>query len=230
MGAVTGVERWDDDPAVPAVPDAPVPPVRQPTTGAIDRNRSRGLDFTPEEIQARRSNRRWLVGLAILGIGILAAALAATAVANSNEPSGPRQVPPTGYQTVNDGYFSYVVPKTWTNNGSFTDGTGDVENSGPTGFAAQHIALVKDPPTLGETPPVSLQALGTAHPEPFTLSDGHPVQVKGASIAFAYTATRPDGFKASVIDAYDYRAAVELWLVVSSPADVTATVLNSLEA
>lgn len=219
---MTGVERWDGDPAVPAV--------RQPGGGAIDRNRSHGLDLTPEEIQARRSNRRWLVGLAVSAIAILAAALAATATANSNEPSGPRQTAPPGYQTVNDGYFSYIVPKAWANNGSFTDSAGDVENSGPTGFAAQHIALVRNPPTLGENPPPAFQALGTAHPAALILSQGHPVQVKGASTAFAYSATRPDGFTASVIDAYDYRAAVELWLAVSGPADVTSAVLNSLEA
>ena len=171
-----------------------------------------------------------MVGLAFASIAILASALAATAIANSNAPSGPRQSAPPGYRTVNDGYFSYIVPTTWTNNGSFTDSAGDVENSGPTGFAAQHIAFSRTAPVMGESPPAALAALGTAHPEPFTLSQGHVVQVKGAQAAFAYTATRPGGFTASVIDAYDYRAAVELWLVVSGPADVTAAVLDSLEA
>jgi hypothetical protein len=224
MEPVSEVERWDGEPEEPALPA-----IRQPPGGAIDRNRSRGLDFTPEELQARRSNRRWMVGLAVGGIAILAGALAATAIANGNQPSGPRQTAPPGYQTVYNDYFSFVVPKTWTNNGSFTDGAGDVENSGPTGFAAQHIDFLRTPPTLGQTPPAAFQSLGTAHPAPFTLSGGHPVQVKGASTAFAYTATRPGGFTGSVIDAYDYRAAVELWLLVSGPADVTATVLNSLE-
>jgi hypothetical protein len=219
---VSGLERWDDDPDVPVI--------RQPDGGAIDRNRSRGLNLTPEEIVARRSNRRWMVGLAISSIAILAAALAATAIANSNEPSGPKQAPPPGYHTINDGYFSYIVPTTWTDNGAFSDSAGDVEDSGPSGFAAQHIDLLKTAPTLGETPPKSLQALGVAHPAPLSLSQGHAVEVKGASTAFAYTATRPGGFEATVIDAYDFHAAVELWLVVAGPPDVTAAVLNSLEA
>ena len=222
MEAVSGVERWEGDPELPAI--------RQPPGPAIDRNRSRGLDLTPEEIKARRSNRRWMSGLAIASIAILASALGATAIYNSNEPSGPKQKAPPGYQTVNDGYFSYIVPTGWANNGSFTDSAGDVENSGPTGFAAQHIDYLKAAPTLGETPPSALQALGVAHPEAFALSDGHPVQVKGADAAFAYTATWAGGFTASVIDAYDYHAAVELWLVISGPADVTTTIIDSLEA
>ena len=228
MGAVSEVDRWGGDPGDPD--DSALPALRQPAGGAIDRNRNRGLDLTPAEIQARRSNRRWMSILAILSIFVLASALAATAIYNSNEPNGPNVKAPPGYQTVRDGYFAYIVPTAWTNNGSFTDSAGDVENSGATGFAAQHIAALKNPPTLGETPPVALQALGTAHPEALTLTDGHRVLVKGASTAFAYTATRPDGFRASVIDAYNYGAAVELWLVVSGPDDVTTSVLNSLEA
>jgi hypothetical protein len=196
----------------------------------VDLYKSRGLDLTPAERRQRRSNRRWMAVITIVSIGILTAALIATAVYNSNEPSGPAIKAPPGFHTENDGYFSYVVPSAWANNPSFTDQAGDVDTSGPSGFAAEHIDYRVTAPVLGEAQPASLQSFGQAKPTPYQLAGGHPITVKGAAAALSFTMTRPDGFRAVLVDAWDARAGVELWLEVSAPAAETDTVLASLQA
>lgn len=201
----------------------------KPSVPAVDRNRSRGLDLTPEERIARRRNRRWMLGLAIPSVIVLAAALVASQVSWNNEPRGPAITAPAGYKALNDGYFSYVVPVGWNQDPANTDSAGDVDTSGPTGWAGEHIGYRTSAPVLGEAPPVSLRAFGVARPSRFDLVGGHPVAVKGAA-AISYTATRPDGFRATVIDAWDARAGVELWLMVNAPAPITEQVLESLQA
>ena len=99
-----------------------------------------------------------------------------------------------------------------------------------TGFAAEHIAYSPTAPHLGNAPPVQLQALGAPNPTPFELTGGQSIQIPGTSAAFRYVATRPDGFAATVINAYDYSAAVELWLMIDSPPAVTQTIVSSLRA
>jgi hypothetical protein len=199
-------------------------------TVAVDRDKERGLALTPEERAARRSNRRWLLGLTIFGIAMLGAALIASAVANDNEPTGPKLTAPPGYRVISDSYFAYVVPGTWTNNPGFTDQAGDVDTSGPSGWAGERRGYLATAPALGEAPPSSLEAFGMPRPEPFQLTGGHPLTVKGAATAYEYTATRPGGWAATVIDAYDSRAGVELWLMIEASPDVTTRIVSSLQS
>lgn len=215
-----------------ARPDGPGYGVERvaPAGVAVDRHRDRGLDLTPEERAARRNNRRLMLMLVIPSIVILVLALIATSFYWSNEPSGPKIAPPRGFQAVSDGYFTYAVPDSWSNNQEFTDNAGDIETSGPTGWAGEHRAYRFKPPVLGETPPASLQAFGMPRPEQFQLTGGHPVAVKGAASAFEYVATRPGGFRATVIDAWSSRTGVEVWLMVQAPAAVTQTLVSSLQA
>ena len=171
-----------------------------------------------------------MLGLGVFSVAILSAALIASTVANNNEPKGPRLTSPPGYHVVNDSYFAYIVPSGWTGNPAFTDQSGDVDTSGPSGWAAEHIGFLRTNPVLGETPPPSLQSFGMPRPEPFQLTAGRAVSIPGAGPAYQYTATRPGGWTATVVDAYDARAAVELWLMVQAPPDVTARVLSSLRS
>jgi hypothetical protein len=224
MGSVSELETWDgDQPAAGSL-------VRQPAGPGIDRHRSHGLELTPEERRARRINRRWLVGLAVPSILILLLALIASAVAEHNQPSGPNIPLPAGYQAIRDGYFTYAVPKAWPNSALYSDNAGDLVNTGPGGWAGQHVDFSRNSPTLGETPPTPLQAFGMPGPEPFQLTGGHATTVKGAAVAWAYLATRPGGFRATVIDAYDAAAAVEIWLMVVAPPGVAGQIVSSLAA
>ncbi len=200
-----------------------------PRSAPLDRARSRQLELTPEEKVARRRNRRWMVGVAVPSIAVLLAALLASRQAANNQPKGPAITAPAGYSVHKDGYFSYVVPAQWSNNGEFTDSTGDVDTSGRSGWAAEHIGYRTTPPVIGEAQPTSLKAFGLPQPEPYQLTGGHPVAVPGAAVAFSYRMTRP-GFAATVINAWTDRYDVEIWLVVDAPAPVTARIIASLTA
>lgn len=203
---------------------------RRPGGTAVDRHRERGLDLTPEELVARRKNRRLLLGLVLPSIVVLGLALVATAVYWGNEPSGPRISAPAGYRTVSDGYFAYVVPTSWATNPAFTDEAGDIDTSGPSGWAGEHRAYRFTAPVLGEKPPASLQAFGMRRPSAFDLTGGHRVAIPGAAASFAYTATRPGGFHATVIDSWNSRTGVEVWLMVQAPTQVSDQIVSSFRS
>ena len=168
--------------------------------------------------------------LVVPSVFILAAALISTAFFVGNEPSGPTIAVPAGYHAVDDGYFSYAVPSTWATNPANTDQAGDVDTSGPSGFAGEHIDYLKGAPVVGAPPPAALQAFGVARPIPFKLSGGRPIAVPGTSAAFLYTAIRGGSAQATVVDAYDAGAGVEIWLMIEAPGDVTNQILASLRA
>lgn len=197
--------------------------------GGLERRRSGGLELTPAEMAARRRNRRWLLGIAVPSVAVLALALVTSGKAAENQPSGPAITAPGGYKVHRDGYYSYVVPAGWAQNAEFTDSTGDVDTSGPDGWAAEHIGYRAGPPVIDEPQPPSLRAFGISQPQPYRLSGGHPIAVPGASAAFAYIMTRP-GFSANVVDAWSDRSGVEIWLVIHAPAAVTTRILGSLSA
>lgn len=196
----------------------------------VDLYKHRGLDLTPEEIVARRHNRRWMVSLTLIVLIIAGAAAVASVIAESNEPSGPKQSAPAGYQVENDSYFSYLVPKSWSNNPSYTDDAGDVETSGPSGWVGEHIAYRLKAPTLDEARPGVLESFGMPRPEPYKLGDGHLITVPGAATSFEYDVTRSGGFHAVAVDSWDARAGVELWLIVDAPSSEVSELLSSLKA
>jgi hypothetical protein len=204
-------------------------PVARPQ---VDLHKDRGLDLTPAELLARRANRRWMLILAGAAIVIFVCVMIADAFYSANEPNGPKISAPPGYKVVDDGYFAYVVPKTWSNNPDGTDSAGDVETSGPSGWVGENIHYyLSAVPTLYETSqPASLQAFGQPVPGAYTLSDGHSIDVKGASGAFEYDVARPDGFRAVAVDTWFARTDVELWLMVDAPQVVTDQLLASLTA
>lgn len=176
----------------------------------VDLHKDRGLDLTPSERVRRRSNRRWMVGVAGGSVLILAAALAVSAIEAARAPSGPQIALPAGYRAVNDGYFTYAVPTSWSTNPAYSDQAGDVETSGPSGWAGQHIDYLLHAPLLGATPPAALESFGQAVPSPLFLAGGHAITVKGASAAFEYQASRPNGFQAVVINAWTSKRDVEI--------------------
>lgn len=202
---------------------------RRPAPG-IDVRRERGLDLTPEEVAARRSNRRWMLGIAVPSVAVLVAALVATGVAAHNEPTAPHAAPPAGYRSVNDGYFSYAVPDAWSQNPAYTDAAGDVETSGASGWVGEHIAYRATAPVPGESRPASLDAFGLPRPEPYTLGPARPLSVSGATTAFVYDVTRPGGYRATAVDAWSARTGVEIWMLIHAPAAVTAEVLATLRS
>lgn len=163
-----------------------------------------------------------------LVIGALA--LIVAVVASSKGPSvHPVQVPP-GYQAISDGYFAYAVPSTWSQSSAYTDDVGDLDNQGSSGWAAEHVGAKASPPVAGETPPSSFATFGEERAVPYHLGAASPTQVKGASVAYRYTLTRPGGFEATAVDAWQSRTGAEIWLLVYADPATTSTVLASLQA
>ncbi len=194
----------------------------------VDLHKDRGLDLTPTERARRRSNRRWMLAVACGSILILGAALGVSAIEASKAPNGPQITVPTGYKAVRDGYFTYAVPSSWSTNPAFTDQAGDVETSGSSGWAGQHISYLLHAPSASAAVPVAVDSFGQSSPASLTLTGGRLIDVKGASVAFEYQANRPNGFHAVLVHAWASRTDVELWLLVHAPQGQTKEILASL--
>lgn len=171
-----------------------------------------------------------MLGIVVPSVAVLAAALLTTGVAAHNAPTAPQSAAPAGYRIVNDGYYSYAVPSSWTTNQAYTDAAGDVETSGASGWVGEHIAYRTGPPVIGESRPASLEAFGMPQPTPYQLTAGHPVQLPGTTTAFEYTVTRPGGFQATAIDAWSVHSGVEIWLFVHGPPQAVADLLTTFRA
>jgi hypothetical protein len=205
------------------VQDLPAPP----DAGALQPRR--GGELTPEERAFRRKNRRWLLVIVIPALFLGALALVATLALGSQGSSvHPASVPP-GYRAVSDGYFAYAVPAAWSQNDAYTDDVGDLDTQGPSGWAGEHLGARTTPPGPGETPPSSLAVFGEFRSTPYHLGPASRISVKGASVAYRYTLTRPQGFAAVAINAWQADSGADLWLLVHADPATTAAVVTSLK-
>jgi hypothetical protein len=160
----------------------------------------------------------------ILGAGALVAALMAGSGGSSVHPL---RVPP-GFRAVSDGYFAYAVPATWSQSSAYTDNVGDLDTQGASGWAAEHLAGRTTPPGPNPAAPAAFATFGEPRPVPYQLGPATPVQVKGAAVAYRYPFTRPDGFHAVAVDAWQSGSGAEIWLLVHADTATTAAVISSL--
>jgi hypothetical protein len=196
--------------------------------GALERRH--GTELTPAEKKVRRRNRQWFMVIAIPAAVLGVAALVASIVADQSTPSVKPVTVPAGYKAVSDGVFAYAVPAAWSTNDLFTDDVGDLETSGSTGWVAEHVSERRNPPLSGETPPGAFQALGVNTPTPFEIGRGEPVRVPGAETAFRYQISRPGGFRAIAVDAWQAGSGGEIWLEVDASPQTTAEILSTFQA
>jgi hypothetical protein len=204
------------------VPDLPAPP----DAGALEPRRAGEL--TASERALRRKNRRWMLFIIIpaLILGVLAL-LATLALGSGQSSLHPATVPP-GYREVNDSYFAYAIPASWAQNNAYTDDVGDLDSQGPSGWAAEHLGGRPSAPAPGEAPPSSFAVFGQTHPVPFQIGSATRITVTGAAVAYRYTVTRPQGFQAVAINAWQANSGAELWLLVHADPATTAAVIGSL--
>jgi hypothetical protein len=196
--------------------------------GALERRR--GAELTPAERKVRRRNRQWFLVIAIPAAVLGVAALAASIIADQSTPSVKPVSVPAGYKAVSDGVFAYAVPAVWTTNDLYTDDAGDLDTSGQTGWVAEHVDARPGPPVAGETPPEAFRAFGVNAPSPYQISGGQPTQVPGAAVAFRYQVSRPGGFQATAIDAWQSSSGAEIWLLVNAPPATTAEIVGTFKA
>jgi hypothetical protein len=156
------------------------------------------------------------------------ALIAALALGSEGSRVQPASVPP-GYHAVSDGYFAYAVPDAWSQNDAYTDDVGDLDTQGPSGWVGEHLGARTSPPGPGETPPASFAVFGQAHAVPFHLGAATQISVKGASVAYRYTLTRPQGFTAVAINAWQAGSGAELWFLVHADPATTTAVITSLK-
>jgi hypothetical protein len=205
------------------VQDLPAPP----DTRALQPRRSGEL--TPQERAIRRKNRRWLLVIVVPALILGALALMATlGLSSQGPPVHPVSVPP-GYHAVSDGYFAYAVPDAWSQNDAYTDDVGDLDTQGPSGWAGEHLGIRTSPPGPGGTPASSFAVFGEAHAAPYDMGPATRISVTGASVAYRYTLTRPQGFAAVAINAWQAGSGAELWLLVHADPATTTAVVSSLK-
>lgn len=211
------------------LPDLPELPERRPRGGGLERRRGRQVEpLTPAERQLRRRNRRLMAWVAIPGLLLGGAALAASLAAGGGPPA-PRPVTvPTGYRAVNDGVFAYAVPESWSKNLGYSDDTGDLEFSGADGWVGEYLGARQSAPVAGDRPPASFAVFGENRPTPYTLGPAQTANIPGTTVAFRYALTRPDGSQSVVIHAWQSSSGAEIWMLVHAPQQVAATVVGTL--
>jgi hypothetical protein len=160
-----------------------------------------------------------------------AIALILTLAASSKGPSVHPIDVPAGYRAVSgDGYFAYAVPASWSQSAAYTDDVGDLDYSAQSGWAAEHLGARAAPPAPNEAAPSSFAAFGEAQPTPYRLGPASPTHVQGAAVAYRYTMTRPGGFEATAVDAWQSSSGAEIWLLIRADPATTASILASLQA
>ena len=190
--------------------------------------RRRPAELTPAERVQQRRNRRILLTVALPALLLGATALVASILADKGTPSAHPLFVPPGYHGVTDGVFSYAVPNSWSKNDAFSDDAGDLETSGVSGWVGDHLTARPTAPAAGETPPQVFQSFGIGRPTPFDTSTAINVAVRNATVAYRYQITRPGGFSATAIDAWESSSGAELWLMINANPETTAEIISTL--
>lgn len=203
-------------------------PHRPDPAGTLVERRTQA-ELTPAQRAQLKRNRRLLLSIAIpavfLGIGALVAAI----LADSGTPRPHPLFVPAGYHAVGDGVFSYAVPNSWSKNDAYSDDAGDLETSGQTGFVGDHLTARATAPLPGEAAPQVFQSFGQGQPTAFAVSAPTETRVAGATTAYRYTISRPGGFSATAIDAWESSNGAELWLLVDASPQVTDQLVATLK-
>lgn len=188
----------------------------------------RRAELTPAERIQQKRNRRLLLVVAIPALFLGVAALIATVLADAGSPNPHPRFVPAGYHAVTDGVFSYAVPNSWSKNDAYSDDAGDLYTSGASGWVGDHLTARATAPAPGEAPPQVFQSFGMPRPAPFEQGPATRIQVRGTTVAYQYEISRPGGFTATAVNAWESSSGAELWLLVDASPQVTAELIATL--
>lgn len=178
---------------------------------------------------ASKHNRRWLLLMLLCPVVVaIVVVLEILTPGTAPEPVVHPTSVPAGYRAIADAYFGYAVPAGWKQQVSYTDANGDISYGGTGGWAAESLRVRATPPVPGQGAPAELGLFGETRPTPYTLSAPTPTSVPGTRVAYRLEMTRPGGFQAAVIEAWQAQSQTLLWLVVKADPSTTSTVVGSL--
>jgi hypothetical protein len=185
-----------------------------------------GVPVTRERV---RRTRRWMLLLLLTPLCLFGISILAFGTSGPPEPVvHPRSMPP-GYQAVTDSYFGYAVPNSYTQNTTWTDQNGDFLYGRQNAFVAETEAILTHTPTAASPPPSSFKSFGERTLVPYRVGPAHRVTVPGTHIAFEEQITRPGGWVATAIDAWQQGTTTQVWLLIRAPGSVTHQVVASFQ-
>ncbi len=155
------------------------------------------------------------------------------AFASDSNYKGPPTVAvqvPAGYQAIAGPDFGYAVPRSYPLNAFYSDNAGDNFYGDDRAWVGETLRTRANPPVPGEAVPSTSIAFGVPSPIPYTESAPTAITVPGADVSYRYQLSRPGGFRAVAIDTWRRASQTEMWLIVATPGDVSATVLATLRA
>lgn len=185
-------------------------------------------DDAPPSRQRVRRTRLWMLLLLLTPVCLAVISLLTYAASNPEPVVHPTSTP-QGWQAITDAYFGYAVPASYSQNAGWTDTDADYFYGNPAAFVAETLVVAKTSPTAATRPPASFKDFAEQSPVPYSLSGGHPLSVPGTNFGWEATVTRPGGFRATAVDAWESGTQTEIWLLIRAPAAVTRQVVASLQ-
>lgn len=137
---------------------------------------------------------------------------------------------PAGYRSVSDGFVGYAIPSAWTRSSAWDGNNGDYFYQGRSGWLGESVGVRASLPVPGRGPPSQLEMFGQVAPRPYTLGPAHRVTIAGTDRAWTYRLSRPGGFSATAIEAWQRGDQTETWMLVRADPATTSTILATLRA
>jgi hypothetical protein len=185
-----------------------------------------GVPVTRERV---RKTRRWMLLLLLTPLCLFGLSVLAFGTNGPDEPVVHPRSTPRGWQAITDSYFGYAVPASYTQNTTWTDQDGDFFYGREGAFVAETESILNRAPTATAHPPPSFRSAGEPTLVAYTVGPAHRVTVAGTRIAFEEQVTRPGGWKATAIDAWQWDTTTQVWLLIHAPASVTGQVMASFQ-
>jgi hypothetical protein len=176
-----------------------------------------------------RKVRIWMTLLLLTPVCLALISLLAFGTSGPPEPVIHPRSTPHGYQAITDADFGYAIPSGYQQNTTWTDQNADFLYGSSGAFVAETLASPDHPPTASSPPPLSFSSFGEPRLVPFTAHGMHAVTVPGTRQAWEEQITRPGGWIATAVDAWEADTSTQIWLLVHAPAGIARTVVASLQ-
>lgn len=144
------------------------------------------------------------------------------------EPSVKPVSVPSGYKAISDLYYGYSIPRGYTQQVQWTDQNGDWFYGTRGSFVAESLSAKTTRPSGHETPPPAFKSAALDVPSPLTLGAPQVIKVHGADIGYLYRASRPGGWKATVVQVWSATSGPRMWLMIHGSPTMTQAVVASI--